>query len=393
MPFFRVKQYFVSYMRLVTTYIHINMSSLYTKVALRKRKISHGRSSLYLDYYPAVYNNMTGKRTRREYLGMYLYDNPRESFQFKYNRQILYDAELIRCQRQISVIGGELGLDFNNGKDSFLEYFHSKMIRRNRYKTWHVAFDYFKNYCGGECAFRDLNVDYCQGFLDYLLGTSNRFKDKPIMPSTANNYMNKFRCVLRMAFKENRIKENLGGLVSNAKCQTSNREHLTLEELKSLSRTSCKSNVLKSASIFACLTGLRYSDVSRLKWENIESDSEGNWVMHIITKKTSTEAYLPIGEDALAQCGNRSSGIVFEGLSPAIIHKHLPDWLKQAGITKKITFHSFRHTYASLQLAAGTDLYTISKMLTHSNITTTQIYANVGSEQKREASRKIKLSM
>lgn len=56
-----------------------------------------------------------------------------------------------------------------------------------------------------------------------------------------------------------------------------------------------------------------------------------------------------------------------------------------------ILFHGFRHTYATLQLAAGTDLYTISKMLTHSNVGTTQIYVDVVSDLKRKASEQITL--
>ena len=54
-------------------------------------------------------------------------------------------------------------------------------------------------------------------------------------------------------------------------------------------------------------------------------------------------------------------------------------------------FHGFRHTYATLQLAAGTDLYTISKMLTHSNVGTTQVYADVVNDLKRKASEQITL--
>lgn len=56
-----------------------------------------------------------------------------------------------------------------------------------------------------------------------------------------------------------------------------------------------------------------------------------------------------------------------------------------------VLFHKARHTYATLQLAAGTDLYTISKMLTHSNVATTQVYANVVSDLKRKASEQITL--
>ena len=56
-----------------------------------------------------------------------------------------------------------------------------------------------------------------------------------------------------------------------------------------------------------------------------------------------------------------------------------------------ILFHTARHTYATLQLAAGTDLYTISKMLTHSNVATTQVYADVVNDLKRKASEQITL--
>ncbi|KDS25939.1 phage integrase family protein [Phocaeicola vulgatus str. 3775 SL(B) 10 (iv)] len=56
-----------------------------------------------------------------------------------------------------------------------------------------------------------------------------------------------------------------------------------------------------------------------------------------------------------------------------------------------ILFHCFRHTFATLQIAAGTDIYTVSKMLTHRNVSTTQIYAELVSEKKRESANKISL--
>lgn len=56
-----------------------------------------------------------------------------------------------------------------------------------------------------------------------------------------------------------------------------------------------------------------------------------------------------------------------------------------------ITFHCFRHTFATFQLAAGTDIYTISKLLTHSDVTTTQVYTDVVSSLKRDATNKISL--
>jgi mobilizable transposon, int protein len=74
-----------------------------------------------------------------------------------------------------------------------------------------------------------------------------------------------------------------------------------------------------------------------------------------------------------------------------MINYPLKKWLKQAGITKHITFHCFRHSYAVIQISLGTDIYTVSKMLTHKNVSTTQIYADPVNSKKRETAEKISL--
>lgn len=113
--------------------------------------------------------------------------------------------------------------------------------------------------------------------------------------------------------------------------------------------------------------------------------------VRIRTQKTSTEAILPISYEALGLCGERGDGKVFKGLTRSMINVPLKHWIKASGIKKHITFHCFRHTYATLQIAAGTDIYTVSKMLTHKCVTTTQIYADLVSSKKRETVDKIKL--
>jgi site-specific recombinase XerD len=75
----------------------------------------------------------------------------------------------------------------------------------------------------------------------------------------------------------------------------------------------------------------------------------------------------------------------------AMTNIHLARWMIAAGITRPITFHALRHTYASLQLTFGADIFTVSKMLGHKDVKTTEIYAHLIDEKKRATTNKIKL--
>ena len=216
---------------------------------------------------------------------------------------------------------------------------------------------------------------------------------KRMMGTTANNNLTKLKCILAIAYEDGLLKENIAKKLVRAKAHGNKRQFLTKEELVQLSQTPCKSDVLRRAGLFSCLTGLRLSDCIRLQWENIVKLADGGWGMDIITKKTSTAAILPISEEALQLCGERSTGQVFKNLTNSTVALYLKPWIKASGIEKHITFHCFRHTFATLQLAEGTDIYTVSKLLTHSNLATTQVYADVVDELKRDAAERISLKI
>jgi DNA repair exonuclease SbcCD ATPase subunit len=163
------------------------------------------------------------------------------------------------------------------------------------------------------------------------------------------------------------------------------------DELKKLNLTPCKIPVLKQAALFSCLTGLRISDVLRLKWENLRIGSDGGYVIDYRIKKTGLEDKLPISKEAYELCGEPSTGTVFKGLRYSVIGYTMKEWLEAAGINKHITFHCLRHTFASLQVSMGSSIYTVSKMLGHKNVTTTQIYADLNDANKRKASELISL--
>ena len=162
-------------------------------------------------------------------------------------------------------------------------------------------------------------------------------------------------------------------------------------EVKLLVATPCKIPVLKQAVLFSCMTGLRISDILQLSWEHIQMGQDGGYLIRMCTEKTEEETNLPISDETLALCGERSEGLIFKGLKRHMVNHPLKEWIKSAGITRRITFHSMRHSFATLLAANGVDILTISKMLTHKSVKNTQIYAKVVDERAREASMVISL--
>ncbi len=364
-----------------------------TKVYLRKYDISGGRESLYLQYYPPVRNKETMKLVQKESLGMYLYKNPKTEDEKYHNSNIMRMARGVEAQRVQALLNEEYGfLDKEKMKGDFLEYF--AILCEKKHQKWAMVFKHFYNFVDGKCAFKDVDVDLCRRFREYLLNDARQMKQskEKLSHNSASGYFSTFRAMLKVAFRDKRIKENVNEYLEKIKWKDTRREYLTISELKALVATPCSRPVLKSASLFSCLTGLRISDILNLKWENIQHmpDGEG-YCMRIRTEKTDSEELLPISDEALELCGEPSRGIIFKGLKRSMIYAPLREWIKEAGITKHITYHCFRHTYATQLMAGGADIYTVSKMLTHKHVSTTEIYAKLVNEKKVKTTKIISL--
>lgn len=362
-----------------------------TTVSLLKRPITNGRLSLYLDFYPAIRNPETMQMTRREYLGIYILAKPRNDMERDFNRQMLEKAEAIRCLRFTSLLNEKFDfLDHQKLKGDFLAYF--KKSCRGKQERWYVVYKHFCNFVKGQCTFGDVTIELCKKFRAYLLEAHQlRLTHLPIGNNSASAYYATFRSLLGMAYREKLLRENVNDYLEGIDCVDVKKEYLTADELKRLAATPCEIDVLKRASLFSCLTGLRISDILRLEWEDFKIAPDMGLCLSLRIQKTQTEATLPISDEAMELCGERGTGKVFKGLQRSMVNYPLKKWIEKAGIRKHITFHCFRHTYATLQLAGGTDIYTISKMLVHKNVATTQIYADLVSEKKRETVNRISL--
>ena len=122
---------------------------------------------------------------------------------------------------------------------------------------------------------------------------------------------------MKLAYKEGWLRENVNDYLDRIDWEEPKINYLEIEEVKRLAATPCKVDVLKRASLFACMTGLRISDILQLRWENIELSPDGGYCMCIRTQKTKTQATLPLSDEALSYCGKPGHGMVFKGLSRA----------------------------------------------------------------------------
>lgn len=321
-----------------------------TNVTLRQKPLRNDRISLYLDYYPAIRNPYTMKMSRREFLGIYIYAKPKNEQQRMFNQDMLNKAEAIRCIRVQSLINEEFGfLDKNKQKVDFLAYFRTKA--REKYEKWDCVYNHFEKFVGGKCTFGDVTVELCEKFRDYLLKCKQiNHPNAYISRNSAAGYYSTFRALLKIAYKEKMLRENLNDFLEKIEWKEVKKEYLTLDEVKKLAATPCKIPVLKQASLFACMTGLRISDILKLDWRDFEVGPDQGYYIRICTEKTETEATLPISQEALELCGEWSTGKVFKGLTRSMTHHPLKQWIAEAGIRKHITFHCLRRCELSLLL-------------------------------------------
>jgi integrase len=375
------------------------------KVKLREKKISGNRQSLYLDFYPAIPHPETGEPTRREFLGLYLFDKAKNPIDKQHNKETLQLAEQIRQKRENYLNKPEIYTGYEKeqlkikeqGEQNFVEYFKTLANQRkaSNHDNWVSAYNYLETFTKGNLRFADLNEKFCNEFKEYLLTTkSNKSNKTTLAQNSAVSYFNKLKATLKQAYKDGYLPSDLNGKIQPIKQAETQRNFLTIEELNSLVKTECNNPLLKRAALFSALTGLRFSDIKNLVWGELEYIEGNGYFIQFKQQKTKGVEMMPISEQAYSLLGERKEPTdkVFEGLTySAYENKHLYQWIGAAGITKDITFHCFRHTFATLQLSKGTDIYTVSKMLGHRELKTTQIYAKIIDQTKREAADKIQL--
>lgn len=408
-----------------------------TKVCVRLRKSEYREEwYLYLEMYPIYDAGNEKPRREREYLNRTIttpiWDKSRSartnrdgSQTFKPKRdqngiimckspidqESCIFADNVRALRQHEFDNAALYTETDKAQaeqnaraqENFIDYFQKVSDKRHRTSSdsirvnWNRVKELLKLYAEGDCLrFGDIDLSLIEDFKMWIMtAPQGGGKSGIISQNTAATYFSIFKAAIKQAFVDGYFTSDIAAKVKGISEKESRREHLTIEELNTLAATPCDRPIMKRAALFSALTGLRHCDIQKMKWGEVVREGD-HYRINFDQKKTGGVEYMPISDQAYSLCGEPQDPdrLVFEGLpNPSWISKPLKRWIEDAGIKKNITFHCFRHTFATLQLTNGTDLFTVSKMLGHTNVRTTQIYAKVVDEKKEQAADAIQIDL
>lgn len=356
-----------------------------SRVSIRYKEKKNGMKSVYLQFYPGIRNNK-GDIVKYEFLNLEVFSKPKNKEQRLFNKTIQEISESIRCQRYIQIVRRDYNfLGKDNLEGDFLEYFHRNADFHG--PKFEAARLHFEEFCGRSCKFKDLSPSFCEKYRFYILHDKHLTNlNKSIKHNTASSYFNVFLNIVKLAFMDKIIPYDYTRNIKSIKWNHDTRkDYLTDKEVLILENVKYdKYPQLPQACLFSIYTGLRRSDILDLKWEHFVRRGNHVYIEKTILK-TGIFARLPLSKDALRIIGKRKNeGAVFTELTISILNIHVKKWLELANITKNITFHCFRHTYAMMLTEKGISINIISALLCHKRLSSTQVYSKVTRKMAEE---------
>lgn len=371
----------------VTTELKRNSKSK-EPVRIRFKKLANGSVSVYL----AI--NVNGRRTY-DYLKLYLVPETDQTAKLQ-NRQTMEAVYAIKAQRILQITNGAAGIkkDLRNKMRlvDWLKIYQDRQVNKGKRgaKRWvRTMIFVIEGYDGGKDAtLADIDHQWLTDFMIYLMNDYVTYKKTKLTNGTVDNYLRCLKAAFNVAVEEGIMPTNpmLALDRSHLKGTTYEREFLSVEEVKKLIDTPCRRPDIKGAFLFSCFCGLRISDVRSLQWKHVVT-AGGKMYLKITQFKTRRPLSIPLSRQALRWMPERGNAEEDEYIFPPLSKNMtvLDDWAKEAGINKHVTFHVSRHTFATMELTMGADIYTTSKLLGHTSVATTQIYAKVINSKKEEA--------
>ena len=349
-------------------------------VRLRGKRLANNIISLYLDYYQGYIKDNDKIKTKRkvEYLKVYLTDNPGTPEERLKNDEALRLAQMIRNNRESDLQHNSEGLIAPyRKKANFIDYCeaYQNSYQKKDIRMIKAAISEFKSFTNQNYLTPAL-IDEAKvkGYRDYLI---NKFHGE-----TPNSVFARFKKILNAATEEGLFIKNPAQKITCKIPEGIPKEILTPDEIIKLSKTECGNTQIKRAFLLSLNTGLRFVDITDLKYKHIT-----NGLIKKPQQKTGREVSIDLNNTAINLIGKMGQPDEFIFNLPSFngCIKTLRNWAKKAGINKKITWHSARHSFATILLMNKTDIKTVGSLLGHSKIEHTQKYTHIVNELKAQA--------
>ena len=386
--------------------------------------LKDGRISLYLEYYlgrsetpeldadgnQVYYTDgaMAGKPKykvkhvrKKENLNLYLYANPKDQRERMQNRNTLAFAEKTRFEREQRFLEDREGYKFRRDTNvNFLDFFQ-KFINESRNAPSHlngskVAFNRFKSFLAETPKYSaystyirpdQLTPEMMREFADYV--NARGYGQGPL------TIFNRFKRVVKLAFEQELMRKNpCDGIVIKFDKMAINKEFLTLEEIEKLVATHYpqENSIIQRAFLLTLFAGIRYCDVSRLTYRNVDYSTRALRFEQKKTRGRSNHSHvvIPLSDALIELIGYLPDNatpdtLIFDLPTYIACNNALGTWVKHAGIKKHITWHCGRHSFAVNTLSAGANIKTVSSLLGHSTLSMTERYLHVIDSQKEDA--------
>lgn len=227
-------------------------------------------------------------------------------------------------------------------------------------------------------------VDIRQINTDFLLALENYMTFKRMLATnTVARHMKVVKRYINVARKKEIISKDpfINYTIRSAE---THRESLSEKELDMLEqyRQQAEPNEILNAFLFSCYTGLRYSDICNITKQDIHAINRKKWLI-MKMHKTNIEVRIPVSTIfdgkalLLSKSIPRSRGKLFLLDSNQKSNRTIKSILKSIGVKRNISFHSARHTFATLLIYRGVNITTVQKLLGHKSVKTTQVYSAV----------------
>lgn len=372
---------------------------------LLEKPLSDGNIALYLDYYlgrNTVYDEKRGAmvskvQRKREFLKLTILANPRTPIERQTNRETYELARKIRFEREQEFKENMLGYRLRKERTiNFLDYFQAYNDRYTKKDVrmmkgvlvrfidfLKIEYPQYSTYLKPE----QITKDMVSLFVEYLQSRSKG--------EGALDYYSKFKKVVNYAVDNDVIARNpCKGIVCKCDKQVLRKDVLSLDEMQALISTHYDNEnpEIRRAFIFCLYTGIRFCDVQDLKYSNVDYS---NKILSFEQNKTkghsaNSGVVIPLNDDLLQLIGEPNTEqyaqeTIFRLPSATMCLKALRRWTKRAGITKHITWHCARHSFAVNILNNGANIKTVASLLGHSGLKHTEKYTRAVDSLKEAA--------